>query len=54
MIVMGLDKNTTVGTVQSAFEYITHFKILDIRLVKDKMGVSRGFCFIQWENVDVS
>lgn len=54
MIVMGLDKNTTIPTVKAAFEYITHYKILDVRLVKDKAGVSRGFCFIQWESVEVS
>nr|XP_039262930.1 RNA-binding protein 5-like [Styela clava] len=52
MIVMGLDRNTTVPTIRASFEYITHFKIVDIRLVKDKFGVPRGFCFVQWETVD--
>lgn len=54
MIVMGLDKRTTVSAIRTAFEYITHYAIVDIRLVKDKYGQSRGFCFVQWASVEVS
>lgn len=53
MIVKGLDRNTDEHTVRSSFEYITQFPIVDIRLVRDKFGVSRGFCFVQWKTVEV-
>nr|CAB3265482.1 RNA-binding protein 5-like [Phallusia mammillata] len=52
MIVKGLDRDTTEASVRSSFEYITHFPIVDIRLVRDKFGVSRGFCFVQWKSVE--
>ena len=54
MIVKGLDETTTEMEVRKSFEYITHFPIVDIRLVKDKLGISRGFCFVQWRSIEVS
>lgn len=53
MIVKGLDRETTVDSIRRAFEYITHFPIVDIRMVRDKFGNSRGFCFVQWQAVEV-
>jgi len=52
MIVKGMDKNTDESDVRKSFEYITVFPIQDIRLVKDKLGKSRGFCFVQWKTVE--
>ena len=48
-----MDKNTDESDVRKSFEYITVFPIQDIRLVKDKLGKSRGFCFVQWKTVEV-
>ena len=52
MIVNGVDQNTTEAEIRQAFEYSTHFPIPDIRLVKDKFGKPRGFCFVQWKSVE--
>ncbi|CAK8689156.1 unnamed protein product [Clavelina lepadiformis] len=52
MIVKGLDRSTEEPAIRQSFEYITHFPIVDIRLVRDKFGVSRGFCFVQWKTVE--
>jgi len=52
MIVKNLDRNTTLKDIRQAFEYITQFPIVDIRLVKDKFGVSKGFCFVQWKTIE--
>jgi len=52
MIVKNLDRNTTIPDIRQAFEYITKFPIVDIRLVKDKFGVSKGFCFVQWKTIE--
>ena len=53
MIVKGLDRTTDEKLVRRSFEYITQFPIVDIRLVRDKYGMSRGFCFVQWKTVEV-
>ena len=54
MIVKGLDRTTDEQMIRRSFEYITHFPIVAIRLVRDKFGMSRGFCFVQWKTIEVS
>ena len=53
MIVKGLDRNTNEAMVRRSFEYITQFPIVDIRLVRDRFGNSKGFCFVQWKTLEV-
>jgi len=53
MIVKGLDRATDEMMIRLSFEYITQFPIVDIRLVRDKYGMSQGFCFVQWRTPEV-
>lgn len=52
MVVRGMNRDTTEDEIRKSFEYITQFPIKEIRVVRDKLGNSRGFCFIEWSNVD--
>ena len=54
MIVKDLDVTSTEKEIRQSFEYITHFPIVDVKLVKNTWGESKGYCFVQWKTVEVS